>query len=99
MTELTNDYLIKHGFETNHPNRVLCHFYKTNNKNPEWRINIEQEYFPLSNRLVYNVNCWRCDEKGAIIKRSSVDYINTVEELNAVVSLCGIDDSSSTKLF
>ena len=89
--ELTKEYLLEHGYETNHPDRVLCRFYKTNNKNPEWRVSVEQEYLPLSNKLGFNINCWRCNETGAIIKRASVSYADTVEELNAVIQMCGID--------
>ena len=49
--EVIKEYLLEHGYETDHPDRVLCRFYKTNNKNPEWRVSVEQEYLPLSNNL------------------------------------------------
>lgn len=89
--ELTKEYLLEHGYETNHPDRVLCRFYKTNNETPEWRVSVEQEYFPMSNKLTFNINCWKCNESSAIIKRSSISYATTVEELNNVIALCGIE--------
>ena len=89
--ELTKDYLFEHGFDSNHPERVLCNIYKHHKENPEWQINISQESIPLSNKLTFNADCWRCGDNGAIIKRASLHMVNTVEELNAIVDLCGID--------
>ena len=89
--ELTKDYLLEHGFNSNHPERVLCNIYKYHKEKPEWRINISQEFIPLSNKLSFNIDCWRCGNNGAIIKRASLHMVNTVEELNAIVDLCGIN--------
>lgn len=88
--ELSKEYLLEHGYETNHPDHVLCRLYKSNNENPEWRVSVEQEYIPLSNKLAFNISCWRCNETGAIVKRAAVSLANTVEELDAVIALCGI---------
>lgn len=88
--ELTKEKLIEFGFETNHPEYALNKWYKKS-KNPEWRIMVEQEYLPLSNFLSYNVSCWLCNNKGAIIKRASLSDVRTVEDLQQLIYLCNID--------
>lgn len=87
---ITNEILIKNGFETDHPERVLCK-YKKHGKNPEYLILIEQDYKSLSNELMYIVSCWITNDKGAIIKRSSLSNVKTIEELNDIIRLCNID--------
>lgn len=89
--ELTKEYLIENGFETNHPDKVLNTWFKKNKVGePEWRITVTQEYISLSNQLMFNVDCWKCGENGNIIKRSSVHMTNRIEELEAVIELCDI---------
>lgn len=88
--ELTKDYLINLGFETNHPEYTLNKWYKKS-KNPEWRVMVEQEYLPLSNVLSYNVSCWSCDDRGAIMKRASLSDVRTTEDLHEIINLCNIE--------
>lgn len=88
--ELTKEKLIESGFELDNPNCALNKWYAYS-KNPEWRIMINQDYLPLSNQLAYNVSCWSCNEKGAIVKRSSLSDVRTVEDLQEIIKLCNID--------
>lgn len=88
--ELTIDYLKEKGFTTNHPERVLAKYFKSGNTPTQWRINVEQNYLPQSNQLMFDVFCWTTNESGQIIKRSSVSHINTVEDLNAIIEICNI---------
>lgn len=88
--ELTNEILIKNGFADNHPERVLNKFY-LHGKNPEYRVNVETQYHTLSNKLGYSISCYKCDERGAIIKRASVSVTNSLEDLIDVMKLCEID--------
>lgn len=87
--ELTKEKLIEMGFETNHPEHTLNKWYKKS-QNPEWRIMVEQDYLPLSNVLTFNVSCWSCNDKGAIIKRSSLSDVRTTEDLEMIINLCNI---------
>lgn len=89
--QLTRDYLISEGFETNHPEYVLCKMYKHSKSNPEWRVSIEENYIPFSNKLAFDIDCWKCDESGTIVKRASVHFAETSEELESVIKLCNID--------
>ena len=89
--ELTKEVLIKNGFETDHPERVLGK-YKRHTKSPESMIIVEQEYKPYTNELTFNVNCWICEgNTSAITKRTSISYIKTIEDLNSIIKLCNID--------
>lgn len=91
--QLTRDYFTSRGFETNHPDYVLCKMYKHNTEGNEWRIMVEEEYIPLTNKLAYNINAWRCAETGAIIKRASVHMAEDSNELDTVIKLCGIEEN------
>ena len=89
--ELTEEALIKNGFDTDHPERVFCKF-KRHTKSPESMIIIEKEYKPQTNEITYNANCWICEGKGsAITRRTSISYIKTIEDLNNIIKLCNID--------
>lgn len=89
--ELTIDILTKNGFECNHPERPLGNFIFHGKEPTEFRIMAEQQYYPLSNVLGFQINCWKCDGRGAIVKRSSVGITQTVEDLQNVIDLCEID--------
>lgn len=89
--QLSNEYLVAHGFGANHPDRVLKKYYKHSMTKPEWRLSVTEEYIPMTNKLAYNIDAWRCAESGAIIKRASIHMAETVEELEGVTKLCGID--------
>ena len=89
--ELTKEILIKNGFETDHPEKVLGK-YKRHSKSPESMIIIEQEYKPNTNELTFNVNCWISEgQNAAITRRTSMSYIKTIEDLNNIIKLCNID--------
>lgn len=89
--QLTRDYLIANGYSINHPDRVLVKFYKHSKAAPDWRVSIVEEYIPLTNKLAFNIDCWKCNNSGAIIKRASVHMAETVEELESVIKLCEIN--------
>lgn len=88
---ITEQFLVDHGFETNHPdNVVLKKYYKVSKENPEWRVMVEQGYIPLTNKLTYNISCWKCNEQGAIIKRTSISNASTLDDLYSITKLCDI---------
>lgn len=87
--ELTKEKLIENGFTSNHPDRTLCNLYLSS-KNPEYRIDIEQTFKPSSNQLCFNVNCWLSNGL-VIIKRASLSDVTTIEELQSILNLCGIE--------
>lgn len=89
--ELTNEILIKLGFKSDNPNNVLTTFYLNNTSKPEWRISITKVYKPYSNKLMFNVDCWLCNENGAIIKRSSLSDVTNINELQQIIDLCKIE--------
>ena len=92
MKEITEDFLKLNGFHTNHPERVIKKFYLSKTVDGcEFHVTAKQEYIVNTNKLYWNVDCWRADETGAIVKRSSVHYTNDVEELRKVMELCGIE--------
>lgn len=86
--ELTIDFLKEHGFETNHPDRPLAKYYK---KTSKYRIMVEQMYKPLSTEIVFNIECWRYDDKQAVIKKSSVSYTKDTDEFFTCLTLCNIE--------
>ena len=88
--ELTSDILIKNGFKTNHPEKVL-HNYYYHGINPNYRIGVDTVYASTSDKIVYVVNCTKCNDKGVIIKTASVDSIDTVEDLQKIIDLCDIN--------
>jgi len=89
--QLTKDILIKIGFQCDHPERPLCNFHLNSKTKPEYRIGISQQYKPFSNKLCYNVDCILCNDKGVIIKHSSLTDVETTEELQQLINLSKID--------
>jgi len=88
--EITKELLLNNGFVSDHPDYVITTF-KLHNHKPEWDISISRQYMPYTNKLIYNCDCWLCNDKGVIIKRSSLSNIIDTEEFNTLVKLCNID--------
>lgn len=90
---LTLETLKDAGFLSNHPENVLAKYYLASPKTEscEWRIMIEQDYLPGTNVLNFNVNMWKTNERGAIVKRASLSDCKTTEDLNTLISLCEIN--------
>ena len=91
--ELTKEILANNGFKTNHEERVFPTYYCYSAKNEEisWRIMITSEYLPLNNVISFNCDIWKCNEKGAVVKRATLTDVRTTEDLNAIIALCGIN--------
>ncbi|MCQ2238187.1 MAG: hypothetical protein MJZ73_03025 [Bacteroidaceae bacterium] len=91
--ELTKEKLANSGFKTNHEERVLPTYYCYSPKGQAeaWRIAVSSEYSPLTNSFSFSCEISKCNEKGAVIKRGSLTDIKTVEDLNGIIALCGID--------
>lgn len=86
--ELTREILENLGFETSHPDYKLAK-YKQSGEN--WFACAEEAYVPTTNNIMFNVNAWRENEKGVIIKRAQVGFINTEEELLTILDFVGIE--------
>lgn len=95
--ELTKDILLKIGFNCDHPDWSLCNFYLYNKQKPEYKINVSILYKAYSNKLQFNVDCYLCNEKGNIIKQSSLTDVQTIEELQQIINLCNIDFNINIK--
>lgn len=90
--ELTKEILISNGFKTNHEDRVLPTFYCYSPKNDaDWRIMVTSEYLPLKNVFTFNCDIQVCDAKGTIVKRATLTDVRTIEDLNTILSLAGIN--------
>jgi hypothetical protein len=87
--EITVEKLKELGFEEKNPNPVFSRLRKLG-KDPETYIGVSKEYQGKEREVVWEVNCWRADETGAIIRRSSVSGIRTFEDLKACTDLCGV---------
>ena len=88
MKEITEDFLKLNGFDTNHPERAIKKFYLSKTvAGCEFHVTA----IVNTNKQFWNIDCWRADETGVIVKRSSVHYTNDVEELRKVMELCGIE--------
>lgn len=90
MKEITKDYLIEHGFTSDRPDDVLCRFVKS----PEdcsYRIMIERIHKPLNTETTWAVDCWKCNEHGAIVRRTNIRYTDNVEDLENIIKLANID--------
>ena len=88
--ELTKETISNIGFELDNHNCALSKWHLSS-KGSDWRIMIQEDYLPLSNELSYNVNCWYCNDRGAIIKRASLSDVKTTEDLQTIINLCNID--------
>lgn len=89
--ELTREYLIENGYSTNHPEKVLCTFFKQSKNAPEWRITLTQHYDTHSNQIRFNIECWRNNEEGETVKRIDLTNVIDTYELEACIELCGIN--------
>lgn len=91
--ELTDEILIKNGFDNNHPERVLNKFYLHSKPSggPEYRIMVEKVYKPMTNILGYSVSAWKTNDKRVIVYRASCGIIDTVEDLQMCITLCHIN--------
>lgn len=91
--ELTKDTLLNSGFKTNHEDRVLPTFYCYSSREDatDWRIMVTSEYLPLINVITFNCDITVCDAKGSITKHATLTDVRTSEELNTLISLCGIN--------
>lgn len=88
--ELTNDILVKNGFDNNHPERVLATFYYHTTDPVECHVAVEHTYQPGTNTLGYSVSTWKCNENGQIVKRGTLGTVFTVEDLQGLIDLCEI---------
>lgn len=89
--EITKELLIENGFKSNHPDYVITTFTLNNKIKPEWNISISKQYMPYTNKLIWNCDCWLCNDKGVIIKRGSLSDVNNTEDFNLFIKLCNID--------
>ncbi|MDO4214938.1 MAG: hypothetical protein Q4D12_03375 [Bacteroidales bacterium] len=91
--ELTKEILLNNGFKTNHEERVLPTFYCYSDKAAAsaWRIQATSDYLPMNNVFTFNLEITRSNEKGSIVKRATLTDVRTVEDLNAIMALCGIN--------
>lgn len=87
--EITVEILKELGFEEKNPNVIFSRLQKLG-KDPDTFIGVSKEYQGKTRDVVWDVNCWRADETGAIIRRSSVSGIKSLEELKSCTDLCGI---------
>lgn len=90
MKEITKEYLLEHGFISDRPDDALCRFTKSPVDN-SYRIMVEHIFKPLDTDLTWVINCWNCDEHGAIVRRANIMYTDSVEDLEAIVKLANID--------
>lgn len=93
MQEITKEFLESKGFFSNHPERALGKYHLNNPKDCdyEYHITATQEYKPSTNKLCWNIDCWRSEEGISISRRSSVHYITDVDDLKKCIDLCDID--------
>lgn len=94
MNAINDEFLERNGFQCNHPDYVMKKWSK-NGVSPEWRVSLEPVYTPMTNKLSYNVDCWRCNDKGAIIKRGSLSYVTDYEDVVRLCDICDIDVSTN----
>jgi hypothetical protein len=90
MTEITKEYLLEHGFTSDRPDDALCRFVKSPEDN-SYRIMVEHIFRSLDTNLTWAIDCWNCDEHGAIVRRANVMYTDSVEDLETVIKLTNID--------
>lgn len=90
---ITDEVLLKNGFLYKNPeNFHLSSLYKCGERN-EWGIMIENGYDSKNQFGYTNCSCWVCDEDSNAIKRrtSISESVKTIEEITAIVKICGID--------
>lgn len=84
---ITKEILEANGFTSNHPDYILCKYHLGNTG---WRITVEQVYYPASNKLGWNVSMWNECGTTTIQKRIQASILETVEDLNSLISICEI---------
>ena len=88
--ELTNNILEYNGFDCNHPERPLKKY--SFSLDDKYYISLEQQYKPRTNKLGWALHAWLGDEEaGTVERRIHLSFIETLEELNTAIALCGID--------
>lgn len=87
--EITVEKLKELGFEEKNPNTLFSRLQKLG-EDPDTFIGVSKFYQGNPREAVWEVNCWRADETRAIVRRSSVSGIRTLEELKACTDLCGL---------
>lgn len=90
MNEINKDYLLEHGFVSDRPDDALCRFTKSPEDN-SYRIMVERIFKPLDTNLTWAIDCWNCNEHGAIIRRTSMMYTDSVEDLENIIKLANIE--------
>lgn len=93
--KLNQDIILKIGFNTNHPERILGTYEL--NKLGSYKINIIVEFKPMISGITFNCDCNKLNSNGLIIKRAYLTNIETTEELQKLFELCEIDFKIDSK--
>lgn len=82
--EITREQLIRMGFTIVHDD-IFFPKLKKERKDPESKVELTKV-----DEESWYVYCYRCDEKGKIIKKLILEGIDSLEDLKQGTDLCGV---------
>jgi len=89
MRLLTREVLSDNGFKSDWPDRSITKFVKAD---PEYEIEVAYTYGFTTHSMIAVATCKKLDKKTHVVtKEARVSPVETVDELQMALKLCGIN--------